>query len=90
LQELQLGDRYDINVLEIRREEKLPLAPASDRQIQVGDVLVVHGASHNILAASEAHGLDASPEWKFDDPEAATSEGAHAIVEVTAREPTPS
>jgi di/tricarboxylate transporter len=83
LQELQLGDRYDINVLEIRREEKLPLVPASDRQIQIGDVLVVHGASHNILAASEAHGLDASPEWKFDDPEAATSEGAHAIVEVT-------
>ena len=79
LEESQLGQLYYLNVLQILRNKTRPLVPSQDPLLMAGDILLVQGSSQNILKASEALGLEAIPEWKFEE----LSQGSQAMVEVT-------
>jgi di/tricarboxylate transporter len=83
LAESQLGEQYELNVIQIQRDEGSWLSPLPDRTLQVGDNLLVQGTSQNILTAGQALGLEALPDWKFEDLENGAEEGAQAMVEVT-------
>ncbi|KAA3645646.1 MAG: hypothetical protein DWQ07_11950 [Chloroflexi bacterium] len=80
LADSQLGSQYDIDVLQIRRVDESPLQPTPDRRIRSGDVLLVQGNSDDILRASEALGLEALAQWKFEDEE---SQSDREMVEIT-------
>jgi di/tricarboxylate transporter len=81
LSESQLGEHFDMTVVQIQREGQKPLASAPDRRLQAGDILLVKGSHQEILSACEAQGLEALTEWKFDD--LPTGEGVYETVEVT-------
>jgi di/tricarboxylate transporter len=67
LAETRLGEEYDLTVLQIRRVDQEPLNARPDSKLRAGDVLLVEGPSDNLLRASEALGLEALAEWKFED-----------------------
>ncbi|MEQ8197904.1 MAG: TrkA family potassium uptake protein [Clostridiaceae bacterium] len=49
LKELDLRSKYGINVMAIRKEETINVAPASDIIISEGDVVIAIGSSENLL-----------------------------------------
>ncbi|NIV28007.1 MAG: hypothetical protein GWN58_00430, partial [Anaerolineae bacterium] len=61
LAETQLGEHYDLNVVQVRRDGS-SLAASADLCLSAGDILVVSGAPDSILKASEAEGLEKVPE----------------------------
>ena len=79
LAESKLGQRYNLNVVQIQRSENLLLVPSQDPLLEVGDILLVQGNTQNILKASDDLGLEAIPEWKFEE----LSQGSQTMVEVT-------
>ncbi len=79
LTESKLGQRYNLNVVQIQRSENLLLVPSQDPLLEVGDILLVQGNTQNILKASDDLGLEAIPEWKFEE----LSQGSQTMVEVT-------
>jgi di/tricarboxylate transporter len=66
LAETQLGERYDLNVVQVRRDGA-PIAATSGLRLLAGDVLVVSGAPDTILKASETEELEKLPEIHGDD-----------------------
>ncbi len=74
LAETQLGERYDLNVVQVRRNGA-PIAATAGLQLLTDDILVVSGAPDSILKASEAeeleklHGLHGSIESGDSKPE---------------------
>jgi len=78
LTESQLGERYNINILQVMRNDKKVLVPSQDPTLMVGDILLVQGKSQDLLKASEGLGLEAIPEWKFEE----LSEGSQTMVEI--------
>lgn len=82
LSESHLGEQYDLNVLQIHRDDHAPLNPMPDQQLESGDVLLVEGTSDNLMRASEALRLEAFAEWKFEKPEE-KSKHEQTMVEVT-------
>lgn len=83
LKESQLGERYDLNVLQIRRVDSAPLSPAPDRRLRAGDVLLVQGAPDSLLRAGESEGLEPLPEWKFENLQDRARQEDQVMVEVT-------
>lgn len=79
LTESQLGQEYNLNVVQIQRRGERLLVPSYDPLLMTGDILLVQGSSQNILKASEALGLEAIYEWKFEE----LSQGSQAMIEVT-------
>ncbi len=79
LEESQLGQRYNLNVLQIERSNARLLVPLQDPLLRVGDILLVQGSSQNILKANESLNLESIPEWKFDE----LRKGSQTMVEVT-------
>jgi di/tricarboxylate transporter len=79
LTESQLGQRYNLNIVQIQRGQERLLVPSQDPLLTIGDILLVQGSSQNILTASEGLGLEAIPEWKFEE----LSQGSQAMAEVT-------
>jgi di/tricarboxylate transporter len=77
--ESRLGERYNINILQVMRDDKKVLVPSKDPSLRVGDILLVQGKSQDLLKASEGLGLEAIPEWKFEE----LSEGSQSMVEIT-------
>jgi di/tricarboxylate transporter len=69
LSETQLGEQYNLNVLQIHRNDRDPLNPTPDQLVRSGDVLLVEGSTENLMRASEALKLEAFPDWKFEDTE---------------------
>jgi len=82
LTETQLGEQYDLTVLQIRRIDQPPLNPTPDRRLRSGDVLLIEGPSDNLLRASEALGLEPLADWKFDEQEQGPRQ-EQVMVEVT-------
>ncbi len=74
LAETQLGERYDLNVVQVRHNGA-PIAATAGLQLLTDDILVVSGAPDSILKASEAeeleklHGLHGSIESGDSKPE---------------------
>ncbi len=60
-------------------DKNLVIVPSQDPVLMVGDILLVQGNSQNILKVSEELGLEAIPEWKFDE----LNQGSQTLVEVT-------
>ena len=79
LEELQLGQLYNLNVLQIQRSNTRLLVPLQEPLLRVGDILLVQGNAKNILRARESLSLETIPEWKFEE----LSQGSQAMVEVT-------
>ncbi len=79
LAESQLGEEYDLTVLQVRRVDRPPLNPTQEIRLRSGDILLVEGAPDEILRASEALGLEGLADWKFDD----FSEDNQNLVEIT-------
>jgi di/tricarboxylate transporter len=82
LAESQLGEQFDITVIQIRRVDQEPLNPTPHRRLRSGDVLQVEVPSDNLLRASEALGLEPLADWKFEDSDKG-SKREQAIVEMT-------
>lgn len=81
LADTQLGEEYDLTVLQIRRIDQPPINPTPDRRLRSGDVLLIEGASDDLLRASEALALEPLADWKFEQEEQAGPE--QEMVEVT-------
>ena len=79
LPESKLGQRYDLNVVQIQRCDAGLLVPLQDPVLLAGDLLLVQGSPQNILSASEALALETIDDWKFDE----LSQETQALVEVT-------
>ncbi len=79
LTESKLGQGYNLNVVQVLRGENLLFVPSQDPLLEVGDLLLVQGTSQNIFKASDDLGMEAIPEWKFDE----LSQGSQTMVEVT-------
>ena len=83
LAESQLGEDYGLTVLQIRRVDEPPINPRPDLRLRSGDVLLIQGASDNLLRAGEALGLEALAEWKFDDEADRADRSDQEMVEIT-------
>lgn len=79
LPESQLGQKHDLNVVQIQRCDEGLLVPLQDPILMAGDLLLVQGSSQNILKACEALALETIDDWKFDE----LSQESQALVEVT-------
>lgn len=75
----KLGQQYNLNVVQIQRSEEMLLVPSQDPLLAFGDILLIQGNPKNILKASDDLGLEAIPEWKFEE----LSQGTQTMVEVT-------
>jgi len=54
LPETDLGKRYNLNVIHIRRGDQAPFFPAADQPLQRGDLLLVEGQRDDLLNAGNA------------------------------------
>ncbi|MEN8241363.1 MAG: SLC13 family permease [Chloroflexota bacterium] len=79
LTESKLGKEHNLNVVQIQRLDERLLVPSHDPLLMNGDILLVQGSSQNFLNASEALGLKAIHEWKFEE----LSLGSQEMIEVT-------
>jgi len=79
LGESRLGQDFNLNVVQIQRNDERLLVPSQDPLLMIGDILLLQGRSDNILKAHETLGLESVPEWKFEE----LSQGSQAMVEVT-------
>ena len=79
LAESQLGQNYNLNVVQIHRSKKRLRVPSHNPVFRSGDILLVQGSSQNIIKSCETLDLEAIPEWKFED----FSQGTQTMIEVT-------
>ena len=79
LAESQLGQNYNLNVVQIHRSGERLRVPSQNPVFRSGDILLVQGSSQNILKSYETLDLEAIPEWKFED----FSQGTQTMIEVT-------
>ena len=79
LTESKLGQEYNLNVVQIQRQDERLLVPSNDPLLIAGDILMIQGNSQNILKASEAFELRAVHEWEYEE----LSQGSQALIEVT-------
>ena len=76
LAESNLGRNFDLTVLSIIREGNRKVHPPADTVLQVGDALLVEGASESILKIKDVTGIDIQADVKFSD-EDLLGEGFH-------------
>jgi di/tricarboxylate transporter len=79
LPESQLGQKFELNVIQIQRCDEGLLVPLQDPMLMAGDLLLVQGSSQNIMKASTELGLESILDWKFEE----LSQESQAMVEVT-------
>ncbi len=79
LPESRLGQKFDLNIVQIQRCDEGLMVPLQDPVLMADDLLIVQGSSANILKASETLGLDTVRDWKFEE----LSQESQALVEVT-------
>ena len=79
LPETNLGQQYDLNIIQIQRCDGGLLVPLQDPVLEAGDLLLVQGSSQNIIKASESLELETILDWKFDE----LSQESQSLVEVT-------
>jgi len=79
LPESQLGQKHNLNIIQIQRCDEGLLVPLQDPVLMAGDILLVQGSTQNILKASEALGLESIHDWKFEE----LSQESQALVEAT-------
>lgn len=63
-----LGRDLDLTVLRIEREKTASLVPSSETVIRDGDVILVEGATEDILKIKDTAGIELKPDVKLADP----------------------
>ena len=79
LPQSQLGQKFNLNVIQIHRCDEGLLVPLQDPVLMTGDLLLIQGSSRNILESSDALGLETIDDWKFEE----LSQESQALIEVT-------
>jgi len=79
LPQSQLGQKFNLNVIQIQRCDEGLLVPLQEPVLMLGDLLLVQGSSQNILETSETLGLETIDDWKFEE----LSQESQALIEVT-------
>ncbi len=79
LPQSQLGQKFNLNVIQIQRCDEGLLVPLQDPVLMAGDLLLIQGSSQNILESSDALGLETIDDWKFEE----LSQESQALIEVT-------
>jgi di/tricarboxylate transporter len=79
LPETELGQKYDLNIIQIQRCDEGLLVPIQDPVLMAGDLLLVRGVPQNILKASDELDMETIDDWKFEE----LSQESLAMVEVT-------
>ena len=64
--ESKLGERHDVNVLEILRGERRIWTP-QDAQLTAGDILLVRGKVKSLMDLRSSTGLEIEPEFQLKD-----------------------
>ncbi|MDE2679672.1 MAG: SLC13 family permease, partial [Gemmatimonadota bacterium] len=80
LAELGWGERYDVTVLDIEREQEEITAPHGDSQIRPGDILYVQGSAERLLELARRQRLKTPREGEEHDLDLTTGRGR--MVEV--------
>jgi uncharacterized protein with PhoU and TrkA domain len=78
--EAQLNERFQLNVLEVLRGSERIAFDLRNRPLRADDVLIVRGATEDILSFRDQYGLLLLTDVKLDDSE--LSEGNNILVEV--------
>ncbi len=81
LTETRLGELYDLNVVQVRRDGAYLGAGAALR-LSPGDVLTLSGAPDSILKAAEAMDLEKVEEWPEESEERGANPGSLEMIEV--------
>lgn len=81
--DVPLGERHKLNVIHIRRDGAVPLAPRDDRELQPKDVLLVEGQPGDLLTVSEAYRLSPVPVSAGARTEERLTDADRQLVEVT-------
>jgi di/tricarboxylate transporter len=63
-----LGRDLDLTVLRIEREKTPSLVPSAETVIRDGDVILVEGATEDILKIKDTAGIELKPDVKLADP----------------------
>jgi di/tricarboxylate transporter len=79
LPQSQLGQKFNLNVIQIQRCDEGLLVPLQDPVLMAGDLLLIQGSSQDILESSDALGLETIDDWKFEE----LSQESQALIEVT-------
>ncbi len=79
LPQSQLGQKFNLNVIQIQRCDEGLLVPLQDPVLMAGDLLLIQGSSQNILESSDALGLETIDDWKFEE----LSQESQALIEIT-------
>jgi di/tricarboxylate transporter len=67
LAESGLGHDFDLTVLRVVREKSRYLAPRPETRLQAGDVLLVEGATDEILKIKDKAGIEIKADFKLSD-----------------------
>jgi di/tricarboxylate transporter len=80
----QLQRKFDLDVLEIVRNDVRFSQPLADKVLNVGDILIVRGTREELLKIRDEKGIDIVPDIQFEDEplEADLSSGEEGIAEV--------
>lgn len=79
----QLGERYDVSVINVYSDHRQTVTPNPERVLQAGDVLLIEGSPTNILALNAAQELSTVPEWSAEQAEEELTAGDTQLVEIT-------
>ncbi|MGB7440281.1 MAG: SLC13 family permease [Coleofasciculaceae cyanobacterium] len=84
LRSTQLQRRFDIDVLELIRNDCRFPQPLADKILAAGDIFIVRGTREDLLKIREEQGLDILPEvlFKEESLETQLSSGEESIAEV--------
>ncbi len=83
LHESDLGKRYALNVIHIRRGNQAPFFPAADQPLQRGDLMLIEGQRDDLLHAGSALELRMLSPSKGQAVEMELTPGSAALAEVT-------
>jgi di/tricarboxylate transporter len=81
LAETQLGERYDLNVIQVRRDGS-SIGSSAHLRLAAGDTLLISGTPDSILKASKDQGLERLTEWRPADGQQDPPPGSLAMVEI--------
>ncbi|MGB3292383.1 MAG: SLC13 family permease [Phormidesmis sp.] len=65
LQSSQLQRRFDVDVLELLRDDTHFPQPFADKTLEVGDILLARGGKQDLLRIRESEGLEILPDVQF-------------------------
>lgn len=84
LRSSQLQRKFDVDVLELIRNDSHFPQPLADKKLQVGDILIVRGGRECLLKIKDERGIDILPDVQFgkEKPEKNLSSGEEKLAEV--------